>query len=158
MVAALAAAIAKIALELTGSARSGAATACRRSQSCQVWSVRLIAVTGAGLLCPQEAVRHAARVNVVSGDPVRWVVAHGEGALAATSARARNVERGDSTVRGAHEAVKYVARVSVISSNRTCRVDAKGEGALLGSRASAGSVERGKGAVASPHEAMGNIA
>ena len=40
----------------------------------------------AGLLFPQEAVRQTARVNVISGDPVRWVVAHRESTLAGESA------------------------------------------------------------------------
>jgi hypothetical protein len=46
-------------------------------------------------------------------------------ALQGARARARNIDRGDGTVRGAHEAVNYVARVKVRSRDGPLRVDAE---------------------------------
>ena len=71
-----------------------------------------------GLRGPQETVTHIARVNIVSGDSTDRIVGKRDGALEGTCARARNVERGDGTVRGAHEAVIDVARVRVLSRDR----------------------------------------
>src|SRR5438105_3703677 len=69
--------------------------------------------------------------------------------LARARARARNVERGDSAVRGAHEPVSYITRVNVVSLNRSCLVDAKGKGALERACACPRNIERGHSAVRS---------
>jgi hypothetical protein len=42
----------------------------------------------------QEAVKHIARVNIVSGDRIDRIVAKSDSALARACARVRNVERG----------------------------------------------------------------
>ena len=73
---------------------------------------------------PQEPVSHIACVNIVSGDRTDWIVAKRDSALEGACSRARNVERGDRAVRGAHETVIDVARVYVLSRDRPCRVDA----------------------------------
>ena len=53
--------------------------------------------------------RDIARIKVVSDDRPRRSGVRGDGALADACARARSIERGDGTVRGAHEAVPHVA-------------------------------------------------
>ena len=75
---------------------------------------------------------HIARINVVSGNCIGIVVATSDGALTGACARARNVERGDSAVRGAQETVIHIARVHVLSRDRSRRVDVLGKGALVG--------------------------
>ena len=67
-----------------------------------------------GLMGPQEAATHIARVNVVSRNRVTWVVDEGDGALAGASARARNVKRREGA-RNTNEAVIHIAPVNVVS-------------------------------------------
>src|ERR1700751_4966361 len=70
-----------------------------------------------------EAVKYVTRILGSSRDGPLRVDAFRKGALegARARARARDVECGDSAVRGAHEAVKYVVCVKVPSGNRTSR-------------------------------------
>ena len=75
-----------------------------------------------------------------------------------TCARARNVERGDSAVRGAHEPMIYITRVNVVSLNRSCLVDPEGECALEWACARARNIERGHSAVRSAQDAVIHIA
>ena len=75
-----------------------------------------------------------------------------------TCARARNVERSDSAVRGAYEPVIYITRVNVESLNRSSLVDAERECALERTCAYARSIERGDSAVRSAQEAVPYIA
>jgi len=74
---------------------------------------------------------YIARINVGSGGRTGGVgdSREGRGALAGTCARARGIEGGDNTVRGAHVAVNHIARIGVAPFNRSCRVDAPGGGA-----------------------------
>jgi hypothetical protein len=100
---------------------------------------------------------HIARVNVISRNRtcrIETIDCCGKGALAGAGPRARSIERGDGTIRGAHEAVPYVVRVKVLSCNRTCRVDVKGEGALAGAFARAGDIKRGDEADRRAHVAV----
>src|SRR6478736_1708347 len=105
-----------------------------------------------------EAVSHIARVIDLSHDhPCRvynTAVSH-KGAQAGTCARTGRIERGDSTVRGAHEAVKGKAYVSVNSRDDSRWVDAKADGA---ERSRTWSIEARDGAVGSSHVAMTNVA
>jgi hypothetical protein len=75
---------------------------------------------------PQETVSHIACVNIVSGDRTNRIVGKRDGALEGAGARARNVERGESTIERAHEPVINIARVHVLSRDRPCRVDTLG--------------------------------
>src|SRR5439155_45822 len=110
------------------------------------------------LLVSQEAVKHIARVNVVSSDrPVRSDGAW-DGALARVRARAQRVERGDGAVFRPHEAVKHIARVKDESRDRPIRINACGERTPVIARAPARSIERGDGAVLVPQETVTRIA
>src|SRR5437667_12588164 len=79
-----------------------------------------------GLRSPKETVSHIVRVDIIPGDRTDRIVGKRDGALERACARARNVERGDRAVRGAHEAVIDVARVDILSRDRPWRVDAEG--------------------------------
>jgi hypothetical protein len=50
-------------------------------------------------------VKHIARVNIVSGDRIDWIVAKRDSALARACARPQNIERGDRAMLKTHEAV-----------------------------------------------------
>src|SRR4030095_1818287 len=54
----------------------------------------------------------------------------GEGTLAGTCARTRDVEGSNGTGGSAQETVKHTARVVVVARRRTCRIDAEGPSAL----------------------------
>jgi hypothetical protein len=58
-----------------------------------------------------EAVIYIVRINVQSGDSPRGVESVDQGALVATRAGARNINRGDGAVRGAHKAVPHKVQV-----------------------------------------------
>ena len=75
---------------------------------------------------------HIARVNVASRDRLRRIDVAGEGTLAGTCARTRDVQDSDHTVRSAQETVKHTARVVEVARARACRVDAEGPSALPG--------------------------
>ena len=75
--------------------------------------------------------RHTARVNVYSDDLPHWVDGKAEGALVRTSARARNVKRGDRAVGSPQEAVTHIALVSVVSHDRRREVEVRGDCALV---------------------------
>src|ERR1039458_7457383 len=79
-----------------------------------------------GLMGPQEAATHIARVNVVSRNRVTWVVGEGDGALAGASARALNIERVEGAARNVEEAAIHRARVNVVSFTRPRRGEAWG--------------------------------
>src|SRR5262245_16608162 len=86
-----------------------------------------------------EAVRHIAWVSEGSCVRPHWVYVGRKCAIDS----ARNVERGDRTVGGAHEAVIHITRVNEDPFNRSCRVDAVSSGALEGICACTRNVERG---------------
>ena len=99
------------------------------------------------------AMIHIARVTVPSRNRTCRVEAGdccGKGALGeGTSPRARSIERGDGTLRGAHEAVPHIVCVNVLSCSRACRVDVIAEGPTR-----AWHIERVEGAVRSAHVAV----
>src|SRR5207248_3294350 len=75
-----------------------------------------------GLRGPQETVSHIACVNIVSRDCTDRIVGKRDGALEGAGARARHVERGESTTQRAHKPVIDVARVHILSRDRPWRV------------------------------------
>src|SRR6266542_2890730 len=114
-----------------------------------------------GLRGPEEAVTHIARVNIVSGDRIEWIVGKRDSALARTCARARSVECGDNAIQSAQDAVIDIARVKGICRDRSCGVEAiagKNKGALAGACARVRSIERSDGAVRIAQETVSHTA
>src|SRR4029077_16287783 len=70
------------------------------------------------VLSEREAVKHTARVNVLSSERPRRVDVCGRCALAGACASAWNVERGDRSVRGTQVAMIQDGRVNVCVCNR----------------------------------------
>jgi len=87
--------------------------------------------------CPQEAVVHTDRVNVITRDRVRRIVGDWDGALAGASACARNVERSDGAMLSAQEAMKHVGCVNIVSRDVPRRVQVLRGRALAGACARA---------------------
>lgn len=69
---------------------------------------------------------YIARVNIVSGDRTDRIVGKRDGALEGACSRARNVERGDSTIHRANKPVIDVARIHILSRDRPWRIVALG--------------------------------
>src|SRR6516225_4191008 len=96
----------------------------------------------ADLLGPQKAVRRTATGDVESRDPVHWVVAYGDRALASACARAGSVKRANGAG-NTYKAVIHTVGVNVLSRHRAHWVEVLGHSALAGARSRAGSVKRG---------------
>jgi len=75
-------------------------------------------------------VKHITRVDIVSDNRTSRIVAKGDRALERACARARNIERCNGAVQGAHEAMNYIASVEVLSRDHPRRVDVLGYSAL----------------------------
>ena len=112
---------------------------------------------------------HIAGVHIVSRNSSRRVDAAGYGALAATAARARNIEGGNFTplaahevvivaALGAYEAVIDAAGVHGIYLNVSSRIDVPGVSTLVGASTRTRNVHIDDIAVISAQEAVRHIA